>query len=90
MSSSLLPIGKKDSLIDGIETSCAPQEEKEESKRSVSKITSLLDKIKNPIKSFGKDVIKEIIVGYAAEEIVKLVLQLASVATLGVPISSQI
>jgi len=42
-------------------------EEKEESKTSVSKIKSVLDKVKNPIKSFGKYVTNEIIVSYAAE-----------------------
>jgi len=50
--------------------------------------------IKHPIKSFGKDVTNEIIVSYAAEEIVKLVFQLVltatSTATLGIPISPQI
>jgi hypothetical protein len=77
-------------LIEEIENSSAPLEEKEESKSSVSKIRSVLDKVKHPIKSFGKDVTKEIVVGYAAEEIVKLVFQLVSTATLGVPIPPQI
>ncbi|WP_048121081.1 hypothetical protein [Methanosarcina vacuolata] len=55
---------------------------------------SVLDKVKKPIKSFGKNVTNEILVGYAAEEIVKLVFQLVltatSTATLGVPITPQI
>lgn len=49
-------------------------------------LSSVIDKVKHPIKSFGKDVTKEIIVTYTAEEIVKIVFQLASMATLGVPI----
>lgn len=53
-------------------------------------IKSVLDKVKHPIKSFGKDVINEIIVNYAAEEIVKLAFQLVLTAILGIPISSQI
>ncbi len=80
----------EDSLIKEIENSPVPLEEKIESKSSVSKIKSVLDKVKHPIKSFGKDVTNEIIVGYAAEEIVKLVFQLVSMATLGVPIPPQI
>jgi len=42
------------------------------------------------MKSFGKDVTNEIIVGYAANEIMELVVQLVSVATLGVPVPPQI
>jgi len=84
----------ENALIEEIETSSAPLEEKEESKTSISKIKSVLNKVKQPIKSFGKDVTNEIIVSYAAEEIVKLVFQLVltatSTATLGVPIPSQI
>jgi len=53
--------------IEEIENSSAPPEEKEESKTSVSKIRSILEKVKHPIKSFGKNVTNEIIVGYAAE-----------------------
>lgn len=84
----------ENALIEKIENSSAPLEEKEESKTSISKIKSVLYKVKQPIKSFGKDVTNEIIVSYAAEEIVKLVFQLiltaTSTATLGVPVSSQI
>lgn len=68
--------------------------EKEELKATISRIRSVFDKIKYPMKSFGKDVTNEIIVNYAAEEIVKLVFQLVltatSTATLGVPILSQV
>jgi len=53
-------------------------------------IKSVLDKVKHPIKSFGKYVTNEIIVNYAAEEIVKLAFQLVLTAILGIPISSQI
>lgn len=77
-------------LIEEIEKSSAPQEEKEESKRSILNIRSVIDKIKHPIKSFGKDVTNEIIVNYAADEIVKLVFQLVFVATLGFPIPTPI
>ncbi|WP_229390427.1 HEAT repeat domain-containing protein [Methanosarcina sp. DH2] len=83
-------IKKENILIEEIENSFASLEEKKESKSNVSKIRSVLDKVKHPIKSFGKDVTNEIIVGYAAEEIVKLVFQLVSMATLGVPIPPQI
>jgi hypothetical protein len=77
-------------LIKEIEKSSAPQEEKEESKRSILNIRSVIYKIKHPIKSFGKDVTNEIIVNYTADEIVKLVFQLVSIVTLGVPIPTSI
>ena len=76
----------ENALIEEIENSSAPPEEKEESKSNVSKIRSVLNKVKNPIKSFGKDVTNEIIVSYAANGIVELVFQLVSMATLGFPI----
>ena len=81
---------KENILIEGIEKSTAPQEEKEASKSSVLNIRSVINKIKHPIKSFGKDVTKEIVVTYAAEELVKLVFQLVSISTLGIPIPPQI
>jgi hypothetical protein len=81
---------KENILIEEIDKSSASQEEKEESKSSILNIRSVFDKVKHPIKSFGKDVTKEIVVTYAAEEIVKLVFQLMSMATLGVPIPPQI
>ncbi|AKJ37892.1 HEAT repeat domain-containing protein [Methanosarcina barkeri] len=81
---------KENILIEEIDKSSASQEEKEESKSSILNIRSVVDKVKHPIKSFGKDVTKEIVVTYAAEEIVKLVFQLMSMATLGVPIPPQI
>lgn len=59
----------ENALIEEIDNSSALLEEKEESKTSISKIKSVLDKFKQPIKSFGKDVTNEIIVSYAAEEI---------------------
>lgn len=68
---------KKESiLLEEVKKSTAPAEEKEESKRSIMNVGSVIDKIKNPIKSFGKDVTKEIVVTFAAEEIVKLIFQL--------------
>ena len=81
---------KEDVLIKEIEKSSTPLEEKEESKKSIFNVRSVIDKVKHPIKSFGKDVTKEIIVTYTAEEIVKLVVQLVSMTTLGVPIPPQI
>ena len=80
----------ENALIEEIENSSAPPEEKEESKSNVSKIRSILDKVKHPIKSFGKDVTNEIIVSYAANGIVELVFQLVSMSTLGFPIPPQI
>ncbi|WP_342304962.1 hypothetical protein [Methanolobus sp. ZRKC5] len=80
----------EDTLIEEIEKFSTSQEEKKESKSCILKISSVLDKIKHPIKSFGKDVTNEIIVSFAAEEIVKLFFQLMSMATLGIPIPPQI
>lgn len=48
------------------------------------------NKVKHPIKSFGKDVTNEIIVSYTAKETVKLVFQLVSMAVLGFPIPTPI
>jgi len=85
---------KEDILINEIEKSSAPPEEKEETKKSIFSIRSVIDKVKHPIKSFGKEVTKEIVVTYTAQEIVKfvfhLVLTVTSMATLGVPIPPQI
>ncbi|WP_292389670.1 hypothetical protein [Methanosarcina sp. UBA5] len=55
-------------LIEEIKNSSASLKEKEESKTSISKVRSVLDKVKHPIKSFGKDVTNEILVGHAAEK----------------------
>ncbi len=81
---------KENILTEEIEKSSAPLEEKEESKRSILNIGSVLDKVKHPIKSFGKDVTNEIIVSYTAKETVKLVFQLVSMAALGFPIPTPI
>lgn len=81
---------KENTLIEAIEKSPVSLEDKNESKRSILNIRSVIDRVKHPIKSFGKDITREIIVTYAAEEIVKLVFQLVSMAALGVPIPPQI
>lgn len=81
---------KENILTEEIEKSSAPLEEKEESKRSILNVRSVLDKVKHPIKSFGKDVTNEIIVSYTAKETVKLVFQLVSMAVLGFPIPTPI
>lgn len=77
-------------LIKEIDGSSAPQNKKEESKSSISKFRSLLEKVKNPTKAFGKDVAKEIVVGYTAKGIIDLVLPMMFLAVFGVPIPSHI
>ena len=77
-------------LITEIDSSSAPKNKKEESKRSISKLRSLLDKVKNPTKAFGKDVAKEIVVGYAAKGIIDIVIPMMFLAVFGVPIPSHI
>ena len=80
----------EDTLTREIESSSAPQKEKEESKGNISKLKSLLKKVKNPAKEFGKDVANEIVVSYTAKGIVELFLPIMSMAIFGVPIPSQI
>jgi len=79
----------ENTLINEIDTSSAPQKEKEESKRSISKLRSLLKDLTNPMKKFGKDVANEIVVSYTAKGIVEVVLPMMSLAVFGVPIPSQ-
>jgi len=80
----------EDTLTREIESSSAPQNEKEKSKGSISKLKSLLKKVKNPAKEFGKDVTNEIVVSYTAKGIIELFLPIMSMAVFGVPIPSQI
>lgn len=77
-------------LIKETDSSSAPENEKEESKRSISKLRSLLEKVKNPTKAFGKDVTKEIVVGYAAKGIIDFVIPMMFLAVFGVPMPSHI
>lgn len=77
-------------LINEIDSSSAPQNKKEDSKRSIFKLKLLLEKIKNPMKAFGKDVTKELIVNYAAKGIIELIIPIMFLAVFGVPMPSHI
>jgi hypothetical protein len=83
-------IKDESALIKEIDSSSAPKNKKEESKRSISKLRSLLEKVKNPTKAFGKDVAKEIVVGYAAKGIIDFVIPIMFLAVFGVPMPSHI
>jgi hypothetical protein len=80
----------EDTLTKEIESSSAPNKEKEEAKRSISKLKSLLKKAKNPAKEFGRNVANEIVVSYTAKGIIEFFLPIMSMAIFGVPIPSQI
>lgn len=80
----------EDTLTKEIESSSAPNKEKEEAKRSIFKLKSLLKKAKNPAKEFGRNVANEIVVSYTAKGIIEFFLPIMSMAIFGVPIPSQI
>ena len=80
----------EDTLTREIESSSASHQEKKEAKESISNLKSLLKKVKNPAKEFGKDVANEIVVSYTAKGIIELFLPIMSMAVFGVPIPSQI